>query len=167
MEVDDKAFIPPNPHDPSEPRRSRILVIDDDAQIRSLLGELLLGSGCQLEQFGSAEPALEKIHADVPDVVFLDLGLPDRNGHHVLEELRSNPSTRLLPVVVLTGHGGSEDKIRALREGATDFLHKPFSREELLARVGSLLSLKQFADEHEHAEHVILTLARAIDARDP
>src|SRR5262249_51168782 len=81
--------------------------------------------------------------------------------------VRSNPATRLLPIVMLTGQGNKDDKIHATREGVSDFLVKPFVPEELLPRVRSLILMKHFADEHEHAERVILTLAKTIDARDP
>lgn len=145
----------------------RIYVVDDDSEIRRALKKLLTVSGYRVEEFALAAPALEGIRADPPDLVLLDLNLPDKSGHEVLEEIRSDPATRLLPVIMLTGEATREQKIRALREEVTDFLPKPFSPDELLPRVRSLVMLKQFADEHEHAEHVILTLAKTIDARDP
>jgi putative two-component system response regulator len=145
----------------------RVLIIDDDPAIRRLLHRLLAAAKYDIEEFGEAEPGLARIRQESPDIVLLDLQLPDRSGHEVLEEIRSDPRTRLLPVVMLTGFATTTEKIKATREGVTDFLAKPFSAEELLPRVRSLVLLKQFADEHEHAEHVILTLARTIDARDP
>ena len=132
-----------------------------------MLRRLLTAARYEVEEVGAAEPGLSRIHESAPDLVLLDLQLPDRNGHDVLEEIRSDPKTRLLPVVMLTAFATSEEKMRATRAGVTDFLAKPFLPEELLPRVRSLVMLKQFADEHEHAEHVILTLARMIDARDP
>jgi len=146
---------------------SRILVVDDDASVRTLLRRLLERAGYSVEEAPTAEAGLATIRTDPPDLVFLDLQLPDRSGHSVLEEIRSNPATRLLPVVMLTGFASSEDKVRAYELGVTDFLAKPFSPDELLPRVRSLVLLKLFADEHEHAEHMIVTLARTIDARDP
>jgi putative two-component system response regulator len=145
----------------------RILIIDDDAEIRILLRKLLEGSGYLVEEAQTADEGMRQIRAEQPDLVLLDLGLPDRSGQEVLEEIRGDPSTRLLPVVMLTAQGTREQKLRASREGVTDFLSKPFSPEELLPRVRSLVLLKHFADEHEHAERVILTLAKTIDARDP
>ena len=144
----------------------RVFVVDDDAEIRKLLKRLLGSAGYSVEEFDSARPALEKIRTEPPDLVLLDVRLPDLNGHDVLDELRSDPATRLLPVVMLTGHAVREEKLRAIRGGVSDFLGKPFSAEELLPRVRSLVMMKQFADEHEHAERVILTLAKMIDARD-
>ncbi len=145
----------------------RILVVDDDEQVRAFLRRLLVRSGYTVEESGTAIGAMELVRANPPDLVLLDLQLPDRSGHEVLEEIRADPATRLLPVVMLTGTTSPAEKIRAQAEGVTDFLSKPFSPEELVPRVRALVMLKQFADEHEHAEHVILTLAKTIDARDP
>ncbi len=145
----------------------RILIVDDDEQVRGFLRRLLLRSGYTVEESGTAAGAMELVRANPPDLVLLDLHLPDRSGHEVLEEIRAEPATRLLPVVMLTGTTSPAEKIRAQAEGVTDFLAKPFSPEELVPRVRALVMLKQFADEHEHAEHVILTLAKTIDARDP
>ncbi len=144
-----------------------ILVVDDDPEIRRLLGQMLRPAGYLVHEYATAAEGVAAIRTDCPDVVLLDLDLPDRSGHDVLEEIRSDPVTRLLPVVMLTGHAERHQKIRALRQGVTDFIAKPFAPEELLPRVRSLVTLKQFADEFEHAERVILTLARTIDARDP
>jgi putative two-component system response regulator len=157
----------PSPLDAAETSSGRILVVDDEGEIRAVLRKLLIHSGYQILEASTAEQALQQLRSSEPDLVLLDLGLPDRSGHEVLEQIRSDPATRLLPVVVLTGNATQDQKLRAIREGVTDFLSKPFSPEELVPRVRSLVLLKQFADEHEHAERVILTLARTIDARDP
>jgi putative two-component system response regulator len=167
MEHPRRAISRPMNEGPTDTPAARILVVDDDPQVRLLLKKLLEGAGYEVEEFGTAESALERIRAGVADLVFLDLQLPDRSGHSVLGEIRSNPATRLLPVVMLTGFASSGEKVRAYEEGVTDFLAKPFAPDELLPRVRSLVLLKQFADEHEHTGRVILTLARTIDARDP
>jgi len=151
----------------SEPQSARILVIDDDDYVRRLLRRLLSPIGYAVEEAATAEDGLARVRAEPPDLVLLDLHLPDRSGHDVLEAIRADPTTRLLPVVMLTGMATAAEKMRAQAEGVTDFIPKPFSQEELLPRVRALVMLKLFADEHEHAEHVILTLARTIDARDP
>jgi putative two-component system response regulator len=151
----------------SDTGSARILVVDDDEQIRRLLHRLLTAAGYVVEELGLAEEALERVRAEPPDLVLLDLQLPDRSGQEVLDEIREDPATRLLPVVMLTGAATPTEKIRAQSGGVTDFVPKPFSPDELLPRVRALVMLKQFADEHEHVEHVILTLARTIDARDP
>lgn len=146
---------------------ARILVVDDDPSVRVLLRRLLERSGYVVAEVGTGEDALERIRREPPDLVFLDLQLPDRSGHSILEAIRAEPATRLLPVVMLTGLATSEQKVRAYELGVTDFLAKPFAPDELLPRVRSLVLLKLFADELEYAEHMIVTLARTIDARDP
>jgi putative two-component system response regulator len=155
------ARIPP----PDEPA-GRIFVIDDDEQVRGLMRRLLTRAGYSVEDFGVGAAGIDAIHERPPDLVLLDLMLPDASGNEILDQIRENPSTRLLPVVMMTGHGTREDRLRAQRSGVTDFLAKPVAADELLPRVKSLVLLKHFADEHEHAERVILTLAKTIDARD-
>ncbi len=152
---------------PSDPHAPRIFVVDDDEEIRRLLRQLLTPAGYAVEEFGTAEAVLEQIRQEPPDLVLLDLRLPDLSGHEVLEAIRADPATRLLPVVMLTGYATTAERVRAQAGGVTDFISKPFSPHELLPRVRALVMLKQFADEHEHAERVILTLAKTIDARDP
>ncbi len=152
---------------PPEAPTARVLVIDDDEQVRRLLRRLLTPAGYAVEEAATAEDGLARIRAESPDLVLLDLHLPDRSGHDVLEAIRADPATRLLPVVMLTGMATASEKMRAQSGGVTDFIPKPFSQEELIPRVRALVMLKLFADEHEHAEHVILTLAKTIDARDP
>jgi putative two-component system response regulator len=147
-------------------RAPRIVVVDDSEAVRKLLLRLLEPAGYAVEEFATGGAALERIRADAPDLVLLDMQLPDIDGHEVLQAIRAEPATRLLPVIMLTGLGTTRDKIKAFDEGVTDFLLKPFSPLELLPRLRSLVTLKRFADEHEHSEHVILTLARMIDARD-
>ena len=145
----------------------RILVVDDCAQVRGILRQLLAPAGYEVVECETGAEALVQMELRAPDLVLLDLELPDMSGIAVLQSIRANPATRLLPVVVLTGIATSDARNRAYAEGVTDFLAKPFSMSELLARMRALVTLKQFADEHEHAEHVILTLAKLIDARDP
>lgn len=147
-------------------RPARILVVEDTEQVRRLLRRLLVPSGYTVFECETGQAALDALAVHIPDLVLLDLELPDMSGHEVLQKIRANPATRLLPVVVLTGLASTSEKIRAYAEGVTDFLAKPFSSEELLARMRALVSLKLFADEHEHAEHLILAFAKLIDARD-
>ena len=151
---------------PPDESAGRIFVVDDDDQIRGLMRRLLKLAGYAVEGFGAGATALDAIRARPPDLVLLDLNLPDLSGNDILDQIRENPSTRLLPVVMMTGGGTREDRLRAQRAGVTDFLAKPVDAAELLPRVKSLILLKHFADEHEHAERVLLMLAKMIDARD-
>ena len=143
-----------------------VLVIDDDEQIRRLIVRLLQPMGHVLEEAASAEEGLEKLRAAPPDLVLLDMQLPGRSGHEMLAEIRADPRTRLIPVVMITGAATQERKLKAIEAGVTDFIDKPFSPEELVARVRALLELKLVTDALEDAEQVIIALARTIDARD-
>lgn len=147
--------------------RARLLVVDDDEQVRNLLSRLLGGKDYALDQAASGEEALEKIRSAPPDLVLLDVQMPGKSGHDVLAEIRADAQTRLIPVVMLTGAATRQEKLRAIDAGVTDFIAKPFSAEELTARVRSLVQLKFVTDALEDAERVIIALAKAIDARDP
>ena len=101
------------------------------------------------------------------DVVLLDVRLPGLDGFEVCARLKQMERTRLVPVVLVTGHGAREHRIRGIHAGADDFLTKPFDAEELHARVASLARLKEYTDELESAEAILRSLALTIDARDP
>jgi len=146
--------------------RGSVLVVDDDEHIRNLIVRLLRPMGYLLEEAASAEEAHEKLQASPPDVVLLDMQLPGRSGHELLAEIRADPRSRLIPVVMITGAATHETKLKAIEAGVTDFIAKPFSAEELTARVRALLELKFLTDALEDAEQVIVSLARTIDARD-
>lgn len=144
-----------------------ILVVDDEEPVRRLLFSVLGPAGYRLFEAGSAEEAEAMLSGVAPDVVVLDVNLPGRSGHDFLRRLRSDPAARLLPVVMLTGTPTVMDRLSAIDEGVTDFLSKPFSPDELLARVRSLVRTKRYTDALEDAENVIVALARTVDARDP
>jgi putative two-component system response regulator len=147
--------------------RPRVLLVEDDAPLCGLLAYMLHGLGYAVHTEETAGAALDAIRTQSPDLVLLDLNLPDGTGQRVLESIRASEHTRFLPVIVMTGGGTREDRLRALGAGVTDFLQKPFDPEELMVRIQALLELKSFTDELEQATDVIAALARTIDARDP
>lgn len=155
-----------NPSEHLAVERASVLVIDDDEQIRGLIVSLLRPMGHVVAQAGSVEEALEKIAQATPDLILVDMQLPGRTGFDILTEIRADPRTRLVPVVMITGAATHETKLKAIQAGVTDFIAKPFSPEELAARVRALLELKFVTDALEDAEQVIIALARTIDARD-
>ena len=117
-------------------RPTRILVVDDEAQIRRALTSILSTRGYKLEMASTGEEALLKAIDTPPDLVVLDLALPDRSGIEVCRELRTWMTA---PILVLSVRANEADKIEALDEGADDYLTKPFSTGELLARIRALL----------------------------
>lgn len=93
--------------------------------------------------------------------------MPKLDGYEVCRRLKHQTATRLVPIVLVTALGAEEDRIQGIEAGADDFITKPFGQAELKARVRSLLKLKAFTDELEHAEAVLLVLGRTVEARDP
>jgi two-component system KDP operon response regulator KdpE len=117
-------------------RPTRVLVVDDEEQIRRALKSILSTRGYALAMAATAEEALVKAIDAPPDLVILDLALPDRSGIEVCRELRTWMTA---PILILSVRANEADKIQALDEGADDYLTKPFSAGELLARIRALL----------------------------
>src|SRR5207249_10787755 len=105
--------------------------------------------------------ALKAINAALPDLVLLDVQMPGMDGYEVCGRIKSNPASRLVPVVMITALDRTADRVRALESGADDYMTKPVDRIELVARVGSALRLKAVYDSLDSAEHVIFALAAA------
>ena len=144
-----------------------ILVADDIEANRELLTEILSTDRYRIVQAEDGEQAMQLLEGGEVDLALLDVMMPGRSGFAVCRALKSNPDTRLIPVVMVTSLSATEDRVQGIESGADDFLNKPVNKEELLARVRSLLKLKQFTDELEHAENVLFSLALSIEAKDP
>jgi two-component system KDP operon response regulator KdpE len=114
----------------------RVLVVDDDETIRRTLRINLRARGYEVEEVSTGRDALSTVEDAPPDLVILDLGLPDLDGVEVLRRLRARSR---VPVVVLSARQQSDDKVEALDEGADDYVTKPFGMDELMARVRSAL----------------------------
>ncbi|HWU75976.1 MAG TPA: response regulator transcription factor [Rhodanobacter sp.] len=114
----------------------RVLVIDDERQIRRFLDIGLRAEGYQVLQAANAAEGLAIAATQSPDLVILDLGLPDREGHEVLAELRQWSA---VPVLMLSVRSAESEKVRALDNGANDYVTKPFGMQELMARLRALL----------------------------
>jgi two-component system KDP operon response regulator KdpE len=120
---------------PSAPLR--ILVVDDEPAIRRFLRTSLTAQGYQIIEAETAKAAVESLRRNSPDVLVLDLGLPDRDGFEVIQELRGAGSA--LPIIVLSSRADEAGKVRALDLGADDYVTKPFGVDELLARLRAAL----------------------------
>ncbi len=145
----------------------KILVVDDDATNRELLQEFLVAEGLEVVTAPDGRSSLEAFARLKPDLVLLDVNMPFLDGFAVCRRLKSNPETRLTPVVLVTALSATEDRVRGIKAGADGFLSKPVDHSELLAHVRSLLSLKAYTDELERAESVLFALARSIEGKDP
>ncbi len=145
----------------------KILLVDDDAVGRAAVGQMLRTNGFEVIEAVDGTSALKRFKEDRPDLVLLDVVMPEPDGFEVCRTLKADPETRLTPVVLLTGLDKTNDRVKGIEAGADEFLSKPVESIELIARARSLLNLKRFTDALERAETVILTLASAIEARDP
>jgi putative two-component system response regulator len=146
--------------------RARVLVVDDEETNRKLLSRLLTRE-YDVVTASDGEEALALVERVDVDLVLLDVRLPGLDGFEVCSRLKRMARTRLVPVVLVTGHGAREHRLRGIHVGADDFLTKPFDAEELHARVASLVRLKEYTDDLESAEAILKSLALTIDARDP
>jgi two-component system KDP operon response regulator KdpE len=143
----------------SEPASTpvRIQVVDDEPQIRRFLDISLRAQGYQVDLAENGRQGLEQIALHQPDLVVLDIGLPDMDGHAVLHELRQWST---VPVIMLTVRSGEAEKVAALDGGANDYVTKPFGTEELMARIRTLLRARvrqdgdagTFDDGHLHID---------------
>ena len=148
-------------------RPARVLVVDDNPDTMMLMRELLQIRGYDVVAVPDASQAEAEIRRQLPDLILSDVVMPGKSGYEFCRELKENPSTRLIPFVLITGLSDREDKLHGIEAGADDFLNKPIFAEELFARVKSLLKLKEFTDELESAESVLCTLGLSVESRDP
>lgn len=130
------------------PNAPIVLVIDDEMPIRRFLDIALRAEGYRVLQAGTAEEGLALAATRTPDLVILDLGLPDREGHEVLAELRQ---WSMVPVLVLSVRDTEGEKVRALDHGANDYVTKPFGVQEVMARLRALLRDRPQAASNEPA----------------
>jgi putative two-component system response regulator len=144
-----------------------VLVVDDEPQNRQVLVRLLTEQQYAVRTAPDGETALAILEKQKPDVILLDVQLPGIDGFEVCRRIKQNPTTRLTPVILVTGLGARAHRIEGINAGADDFISKPFDIDELRARVRSLVRLKRYTDELDSAESIILSLARTIEARDP
>jgi putative two-component system response regulator len=148
-------------------RRTRIVVADDTDSIRALFQKLLSADGHEVITVEDGIEALAAVQRHQPDVVLLDVGMPGLDGIEVCRRLKSDPASRLTPVVLVTGLSDLSDRIKGIEAGADDFLSKPVHPHELRARVVSLSRMKHLTDELDSAEAAFMALALTIEARDP
>jgi len=125
---------------------AKILVVDDTPRNVKLLADLLSAKGYTVATADSGPAALKQIEAEPPDLVLLDVVMPGMTGYEACRKIRENPATGILPVVMVTALDPAEERINGLEAGADDFLTKPINQPELLARVRSLLRIKDLYD---------------------
>ena len=120
-----------------------IYIVEDDASIREIETIALKNSNYMVQAFERASVFYEKMEELLPDLILLDIMLPDEDGYRIVRRLRSNPKTRHIPVMMITAKTTEMDMVKGLDDGADDYIRKPFSVMELLSRVRALLRRTQ------------------------
>ncbi len=148
---------PPLPLSASPPR---ILLVDDNADMRNYL-KRLLSARYEIEFANNGVAALAAVRRQLPDLVLTDVMMPELDGFGLLRELRSDPITRRIPVILLSARAGEESRVEGLEAGADDYLVKPFSARELLARVEANLKMSQMRQEAYQKQQALRITAEA------
>lgn len=143
-----------------------ILAVDDDTTNLLVIEKMLTPHGCTVDTATSGQQAIDKVWDRLPDVILLDVMMPGMDGFEVCRKLKGSETTRLVPIVIVTALQEREDRIKGIQAGCDDFISKPIDRLELIARVHALGQVKRLNDDLDHAEAVVLSLARAVEAKD-
>jgi two-component system phosphate regulon response regulator PhoB len=120
-------------------RPAKVLIVDDETAIREMICFSLISSGFECTEAGDANEAQNSLKADIPDLILLDWMLPGLSGLEFAQLLKRNPSTRSIPIIMLTARSEESNKVLGLNSGADDYVTKPFSPRELVARILAVL----------------------------
>lgn len=146
---------------------ARILVVDDDPAVVEVLSRFLLRDGYEVRTACNGRRAWEQVQVEQPDLILLDVNMPEMDGITLCKYLKDDENTALIPITILTGQDDYESRRRGIEAGADDFLAKPFEHSLLRARIQSQLRLKRLTDQLERTERVIFMLALAVEEKDP
>jgi CheY-like chemotaxis protein len=142
---------------------ARVLLVEDDPELPEVLSGLLAHDGIEVECAATAREALERVRAREPELILLDLGLPDLDGFQLLQQLKGSPETQHIPVVVVTAWNNPQDKLRGFEAGASDYVTKPFEATELRARIRAVLRTKRLQDQLTRANRELEAARRAAE----
>ncbi len=131
---------------------ANILVVDDEPDIREVIRFALEGADFRVLEAGHADDARKLLMSENPDLVLLDWMLPGRSGLELARQLKQNPRTRALPIIMVSARGEEEDRIKGLDTGADDYIAKPFSPREMVARVNAVLRRTKSDDASDEVE---------------
>jgi putative two-component system response regulator len=142
-----------------------ILAVDDNEQNLQLVQEYLWSWGFEVVVARDGVEAIEQFHHHSPELVLLDVMMPNMDGYEACSRIKSTASGRMIPIVMLTALTSTDEKIRALDHGADDFLTKPINRQELRARISSLIRIRNLRRELDSSEDIIVTLTAALERK--
>ncbi|WP_109126209.1 response regulator [Dyella sp. C11] len=141
---------------------ARVLVVDDSATIRAVLGRMLEVDGYEVARAADGESALEMARAEPPDMIFLDIVLPGMNGFAVLRALRHDPATQHVPIVMISGNQQATEQFYVQRFGADDFISKPFGQAEVARSIDRLVGFGRLS-AREAAKVVTLPVSVPVE----
>jgi class 3 adenylate cyclase/CheY-like chemotaxis protein len=144
---------------------AKVLVVDDTPMNVKMLADVLAFKGYQVATASGGKEGLAKVESEKPDLVLLDVMMPDLDGYAVCRAIRAKPETAILPVVMVTALDPAEERVKGLEAGADDFLSKPINQPELLARVRSLLRIKEFHDQVQAQARELADWNRTLEQR--
>lgn len=129
-------------------KTNKVLIVDDVAENRKLLASIIAReTDCTVMMAANGSVVLELIENEIPDLILLDIMMPDMDGYEVAQSLKEKKSTKEIPIIFITSMTDMESKIMAFKKGGVDYITKPFNKDELLARVNAQLKLKNLQDE--------------------
>lgn len=149
-----------------------IYIVEDDESIREIETIALKNSGHMVGAFGSSKEFFKKLDEILPDLVLLDVMLPDESGYDIIKKLRLNSATKRLPVIMVTAKSTELDMIKGLEDGADDYIKKPFSVMELITRVKALLRRTETDEagvldvgeiELNHERHAVMVSGKQVE----
>lgn len=146
--------------------KPRVLVVDDDRRNVKLMEGHLLPQGYEVLKAYSGEEALTLLGRNEIDLMLLDIMMPGLDGYEVCKRVKAGKTTRFVPVILITALDDRQSKVKGIEAGADDFISKPANREELLARICSLVRIRELNRNLVNVESVLVSLANAVEAKD-
>lgn len=143
-------------NDPKPVTKAKILIVDDQLENLRLLAEILIGQGYEIRKAINGSTALMGVEAFAPDLILLDVNMPELDGYQVCQKLKSNRVTRNIPIIFLSASDQINDKVKAFEVGGVDYITKPFQVLEVLARVKTQIKVKRFHQIRENFSKTIV-----------
>ncbi len=141
-----------------------ILVVDDQGPVLDLVGNILAKHGYQARGAAGGVQALEMVRSHLPDLVLMDVSMPEMDGYELCRRLKADPHSRDLPVIFISAHGEAADKLKGFAAGGVDYVTKPFQVYEVLARIQTHLNLHR---QHQHLQRAYAELERLATTNSP